>query len=458
MTRVVSIPRKGEVALPDQMPGAEKKAVHPPTRIGRLVLILTLLIAGFWGGLGSWAALASIQSAVIAMGSFKVKGDLPEVQHLEGGLVREIRVQEGDHVDRDQVLVVLADTVSQAQDRILYNQLVSLLAQEARLEAEYRRLDEMVLSDELKSLMDRGPAFAEIVQTQEELFVSNGEMWHGQAAILRERVEEQEEQLAGLASRRASLAQRLEIVQDELKDLKTLFDRGLITKTRYTSRREAEVAILGEVNYLASQIDSVRQRVAETEERVLQVRRDRIKQISDERQAVKQQIFELRQRIVANDDIKERRLVRAPQAGKIIDLQFTSPGEVIEDGETVLKIVPDDAEFIAEGRVRPEDVDQVAEGHVARVRLTAYNFRTTPAVEGVVTHVSADSFTDEDTGKQYFKVNIRIPDEELAVLPDVEVLPGMPAQIMIATGEQTVANYLLSPVVAGLETALREGD
>ncbi len=458
MTHVVSMPRKGDVALPDQMPGAQKEPIQPPTRIGRLVLILVLLIGGFWGGLGSWAALAPIQSAVIAMGSFKVEGDLPEVQHLEGGLVSEIRVREGDHVERDQVLIVLADTVSAAQDRILNNQLVSLLAQDARLDAEYRRLDKIVLSDELKSLLTRDPSYMDIVQSQAELFISNGAMWRGQAAILKERVAEQKEQLAGLASRQGSLGERLEIIQDELRDLKTLYDRGLITKSRYTSRREAEVAILGEVNYIVSQIDGVRQRVAETEERILQVHRDRIKQISDERQLVKQQVFELRQRIVANADIKERRLIRARHAGRVIDLQFRSAGEVIGDGETVLKIVPDDAAFIAEGRVRPEDVDQVAEGHIARVRLTAYNFRTTPAVEGVVTHVSADSFVDDETGLQYFKVHIRIADEELATLPGVEVLPGMPAQIMIATGEQTVANYLLSPVVASLETALRESD
>ncbi len=458
MTQIVSMPRDRDVVLADQMPGATQEAVEPPTRIGRLVLILVLLIVGFWGGLGSWAALAPIQSAVVAMGSFKVLGDLPEVQHLEGGLVREVKVREGDHVERDQVLVVLADTVSAAQDRILYNQLVSLLAQDARLTAEYSNADKMVPSEELKTLLSRDPSFMELLQTQAEMFMSNGEMWRGQAAILKERIAEQREQLNGLEARQTALSERLKLIKDELKDLKSLFDRGLITKTRYTSRRETEVAIQGEVSYVVSQIDGVRQRVAETEERILQVHRDRIKQLSDERQLVKQQIFELRQRIVANADVQERRLIRAAHAGRVIDLRFSSPGEVIKDGETVLKIVPDDAEFIAEGQLRPQDVDQVTEGAVARVRLTAYNFRTTPPVEGIVTHVSADSFVQEETGQEYYKVNIRIPEEALALLPDVEVLPGMPAQIMIATGEQTIANYLLSPVVAGIETALIEGD
>ncbi|MFD3188988.1 HlyD family type I secretion periplasmic adaptor subunit [Sedimentitalea sp. HM32M-2] len=458
MSQIISMTKKSDVALRDQMPNSDRPLAQPPTRIGRLVLILVLLIAGFWGGLGSWAALAPIQSAVVAMGSFKVWGDLPEVQHLEGGLIREIRVREGDHVDKGQILVVLADTVSSAQERILANQMIGLLAMELRLQAEYANDDEFVLPADLQAMVTGNPEFEELVATQQELFHSNDEMWRGQAAILRERMAEQKEQLAGLAARRAALGSRLAFIQDELADLKQLYDRGLITKSRYTARREAEVSIMGDADYVASQIDGVRQRVAETEERILQIRRDRIMRISEERQNVKQQIFELRQRIVANDDIKERRLIRAPLAGRIIDLQFTSPGEVIQDGEKILQIVPDDAVYVVEGRVRPEDVDQVAEGNAARVRLTAYNFRTTPAVEGVVTHVSADSLTDKSTGLTYYEVNIEIPDEMLATLPNVDVLPGMPAQIMIATGEQTVADYLLNPVIGGFETALRESD
>ena len=141
-----------------------------------------------------------------------------------------------------------------------------------------------------------------------------------------------------------------------------------------------------------------------------------------------------------------------------MDLRFTATGEVIQDGEEIMKIVPDGATYVVEGQVRPEDVDQVAEGDIARVRLTAYNFRTTPAVEGVVTHVSADSFTDGATGRAFFKVNVRVDEAELATLDNVVVAPGMPAQVMITTGAQTVANYLLGPLVAGLETAMRESD
>lgn len=458
MTSDVSVKQASELALNDQMPGAAQTLPHPPTRIGRLVLILVLMIAGFWGGLGSWAALSPIQSAVIATGQFKVEGDLPVVQHLEGGLVREILVREGQHVDAGQVLAVLADTVSVAQDRILLNQLVGLLAQDQRLAAEFNDEDEITVTAELRELIAADPSFSDIYQAQVDLFRSNGEMWQGQASILKERLAEQKEQLSGLAVRQAALGSRLAFIQDELKDLEVLFEKGLITKSRYTARRDAEVALMGDLNFAASQIDGVRQRIAETDERILQVRRDRLNGISEQRQVVKQQIFEVRQRLVANEDVKQRQLIRAPVAGRVIDLQFTSSGEVIQDGERILQIVPDGAAYIVEGRVRPEDVDQVAEGNPARVRLTAYNFRTTPAVDGTVTYVSADSLVDDTTGLAFYKVNIRVAEEKLAALPEVDVLPGMPAQIMIATGEQTVADYLLSPVLAGLDTALRESD
>lgn len=458
MSSQVTKPRFGELSLPDRLPDTSVSLSGPPTRIGFLVLILAFLFAGLWGGLGVWAAVSKIQSAVVANGSIRVDGNLPVVQHLEGGLVREILVTEGARVEKGQVVAVLADTMTNSQDRILVNQLVNTLAQEARLEAEFRDADHMELGDELTRLLAIDPVFTDLVETQREIFTTNAEMWRGQAAILQERNDELSEQLTGLSARRDSLRDRLKIVQEELVDLEGLFEKGLVTKPRYTSRRENEVTLLGEVTYLESQTDGIRQRIAETDERILQVRRERALRTSSERQQVKERIYEIRQRIVANEDVRERSLVRAPVAGRVIGLKFSAPGEVIKQGEELLQIVPDGATFIVEGQVRPADIDQVAEGATARIRLTAYNFRTTPAVDGEVVYLSADALNDRDSGQPYYMVKIRIPDENLAALPGVEIQPGMPAQIMIATGEQTVANYVLGPLLAGLDTALREGD
>ncbi|SES39022.1 membrane fusion protein, epimerase transport system [Tranquillimonas rosea] len=448
----------GDLTLRDALPPHTPGGARPPTRIRGLIFLLVLMIAGFWGGLGTWAARAPLHSAVVATGNFRVEGDLPVVQHLEGGLLREVRVTEGERVTEGQVLAVLDGTMTGAQDNILLSQLVNALANDERLAAEFRDAAGMTLSDELVALTARDASFGGMVQAQRELFETNREMWRGQVEILRKRVEELNEQLVGLAARQAALTEQLGLVQDELGDLKVLHDKGLVTKTRYLSRREAEVSLLGDLNILDSQVQSVRQRISETEERILQVRRDRARQITEERQAVKERIFEIRQRIVANEDVKERLLVRAPRTGKVLGLRFTAPGEVIQDGEEILRIVPDGARYVVEAQVRPEDVDQVAEGAASRVRLTAYNFRTTPPVEGEVVHVSADSLVDEATGRGYFLVKVRVPEAALEAVPDVEVQPGMPAQVMIATGEQTVADYILSPVLGGMSTAMKESN
>lgn len=447
-----------ELALPDKLPGSPAALERPPTHIGRIILLLVLCVAALWGGFGSWATLVPIQSAVVAVGRLEVEGDLPTVQHLEGGLIREIRVTEGQHVEKGETLIVLADTMSSAQDRILMNQLVSALAQDQRLAAELRGDSELTLSDELAQLIAIDPAFVDLFASQRALFLSNNAMWLGQEAILEERVADLEKQFEGLGIRHATLLSRLDFIQAELTDLKTLYDKKLITKTRYVNQQDAEVSLIGDLSVLESQLDSVRQRIAEIEQRILQVRRDRASGLSAEQQQVKERIFDIRQRIVANQDVKDRSVVRAPVTGRVLGLSVTGPGEVIQDGEDIMKIVPDGASYIVEGRIRPEDVDQVAEGNVARVRLTAYNFRTTPPVEGTVSHVSADSLTDLQTGLSYYQANVRISDEALAALPGVDVQPGMPAQIMIATGEQTVANYILGPIFAGFNSALRESN
>ncbi|MDU9007127.1 HlyD family type I secretion periplasmic adaptor subunit [Sedimentitalea todarodis] len=458
MSTSITPRRTTDPSLPDRLFDAAPQVAAPPTRIGFLVLTLVLMCAGFWGGLGMWAATAPLKSAVIAIGSFRVDGNLPSVQHLEGGLIRKVRVAEGEQVRKGQVLVELETVMSTAQDRILLNQLVNALAQDSRLAAEFAEADAITYSDELALMVENYPPFRELAQTQHELFRSNSDLWHGQAAILEERVDELRQQLNGQITRKETIEKRLDIVETDLADIQGLFDKGLVTKTRYTARRENQIALEGDLGMVASQIEGVRQRISETKERILQIRRERAMRISSERQAVKQQIFDIRQRLVANEDVRERSLVRAPVTGRVIGLKVAAPGEVVLQGQEILRIVPKDAVYLAEGRVRPSDVEEVKEGLEARVRLTAYNFRTTPPVEGFVSHVSADSMTDPNSGLQYYLVKVQVSEDALEALPDVELQAGMPAQIMITTGEQTVADYVLGPLMAGAETALRESN
>lgn len=458
MTEGITMASRHDLSLPNRMPGQSGTVEHPPTRIGRLVLLLVVCILLFWGGLGSWATLVPINSAVVAPGKFEVEGDLPSVQHLEGGLIREVHVREGDYVERGQVLVELADTVSAAQDQILLSQLVNALALDQRLGAELREDPEIEFSPELQKFIGQDAVFADLVSAQRDAFRSNNAMWAGQASILQDRVDELEDQYEALQVRNDTLQSRLALVQTELADLKGLYDKGLISRARYTSRQETEISLIGDMGASGNQMDALREQIAGTQERLLQLRRDRASGIGEQRQQVKERILDLRQRMLANRDVRERSLVRAPVSGQVMGLAYTAPGEVIQPAREIMKIVPDQVSYIISSQVRTEDVDQVSKGDFARVRLTAYNFRTTPPVEGEVVHVSADSFVDERTGMPYYRADIRIPEAALAAVPDVQIQPGMPAEVMIMTGEQTVTNYILGPVLAGLNAAFRESN
>jgi epimerase transport system membrane fusion protein len=215
---------------------------------------------------------------------------------------------------------------------------------------------------------------------------------------------------------------------------------------------------MGTLGALESDRENIQIRIAEMEERILQVHRDTVNRISGETQMVQERILDLRQRLDAADDVIERQIIRAPRAGRVVELAINTLGQVINPGQNILELVPSGSDLILETRVSPTDIDEVVPGGSARVQLSAYSFRSTPPVSGTVTMVGADSIADETSDAPYYRVHIRIAPEELAALPNVKTLPGMPAQAMIETGRQTLADYLLSPVLRSMSNALREGN
>ena len=238
----------------------------------------------------------------------------------------------------------------------------------------------------------------------------------------------------------------------------TLLQKGLVPKTRLSDRQMQQTGLMGTLGALESDRENIQIRIAEMEERILQVHRDTVNRISGETQMVQERILDLRQRLDAADDVIERQIIRAPRAGRVVELAINTLGQVINPGQNILELVPSGSDLILETRVSPTDIDEVVPGGSARVQLSAYSFRSTPPVSGTVTMVGADSIADETSGAPYYRVHIRIAPEELAALPNVKTLPGMPAQAMIETGRQTLADYLLSPVLRSMSNALREGN
>ena len=459
MTGHSLIPRPGTepMVLADRLPGPLHP--HAPPQGTRSLMIWLLALAfGFFGVLGTWAATASMRSAVISSGLFRVQGENLVVQHLEGGIVREIAVKEGQIVKEGDLMFRLDDTRARASLDILRNQLVGALTTDARLQAEMEETETIVLPAELAGMITREPGFGTILKTQAEVFTAGRLLDAGQVQILQDRADQLSEQSRGLTHRIATLEEQQKLLRDELGSQQALYGKGLATKAQYFALQRDVAAIAGDIAVTGTQLQTTLQQIAEVEARKIQVRRDRLTKIAESRDAVQAQILDLRQRIAAAEDVLARTRVTAPRGGRVMGVQVNTVGAVLPEGEALASIVPEDSPLVVEVKLSPADINQVHQGGEARVRLTAYNYRTTPLVRGWVIHVSPDVFSDPATGAPFYRADVALDAAELAGLPDVEMLIGMPAQVMIATGEQTVADYLLRPVLGGMDVALSENE
>ena len=450
--------RSKDVMFADALPTEFKENIIPPTSVSALGFWLLLFGVGLVGSLTVWASVAPIQSAVVAGGTFEVEGDLQVVEHLEGGIVREILVKEGDEVEAGQVIARLDRTRMDAQANIWRSQLVSALARDARLRAEFEQADKITPTPALAELIAQYPSYQEMLDTQNELFLSNISSDLGQVTILNERIGQLREQVAGIDDRQDKLTLQLNIVQAEVKDLEELFKKGLTLKSRISARREDEIVLIGRIGQSESERQSALQEIAEVEQRKLQIGRERRLTIANERQLTAEQIVDIRERLAATQEVLERLDIRAPIAGRLIGFSQNTVGAVIDSGQTLLEIVPRDSQFIVKARVGSGDIDEVELAGPARVRMSAYSFRKTPPVNGTVSYIAADASFDAESNQSYYDVHVALDTAQLAAMPNVKPVPGMPVQVMIATGEQTIMTYLLDPVLGGFETAMVENE
>lgn len=449
--------RSTDLGLIDKMPMAEVRMV-PPVSIRGALFWLWVVGIGLFGALATWASLATMQSAVVASGMVRVLGDRLVVQHLEGGIVRHIAVKEGDTVTQGQTLLTLDDTMAKASVDMLTNQLVSALSTQARLQAEFDGSSELVLSPELQTLLGQSASFAAMVRAQADLLQSNQRLSQGQIGILQDRIHQLSEQKRGFEVRLTAQEAQLAITREELDSRAQLLAQGLTTKTQVQAMRRDAAGLEGNAGVTQSQLQSAQEQIAEVEARKLQVRSDELHGIAEGRQQINETIFDLRQRLASAQDVVDRLTVRAPRAGQIVDLAVNTQNSVIGSGQRLMDIVPTGAEQVIQARVSPADINQVSVGGKARVRLTAYNYRTTPVIEGIVSAVSADSLVDPASRSAYFEVAVRLDADQVAKQHQIRLVPGMPAQVMITTGAQTFANYLLSPVLVGVEQAMLENE
>jgi HlyD family type I secretion membrane fusion protein len=427
----------------------------PPVRAPVLAGLLILLAFGL--GFGGWAALAPLSSAAIAPGFVRVESNRKTVQHLEGGIIDELRVQDGDIVQAGQVLIRLDRTQAAARHDALLHQYQSLRAAEARLIAERDGRHRIAFGEELESRRAE-PRVTDILAGQESIFETRRRSYQGQIGILEQRVEQLRSEIAGLRAQVSSEDRQLALIAEETADVDSLVGKGLERKARLLAlRRQAALLEGGRGEHIA-EIARAQQAIGETELETFSLEDRLAAEVAEGLEEVQNQLAETEEELRAAEDVLRRHEITALIAGTVVGLRFFTEGGVIEPGVPILDIVPESDRLIIEAQVNPLDIDTVEPGLPAQVRLIAFKQRSTPTLDGQVVQVSADSLSDEEaeTAISFYKADVEIDPAELTRLDGVSLYRGMPAEVLIRTGERTLADYLLAPVLDSFARAFRE--
>jgi HlyD family secretion protein len=431
-----------------------RRAIRKLNLIG---LALTVLLIG---GVGGWATNAELAGAVIAPGTIVVESSVKKVQHPTGGVVGEILVKEGDAVDAGQLVLRLDDTVTRSTLGAVRSQLDEFMAREARLLAERDDAEKVVLPAQLTTRRN-DISVAAAVAGEEKLFESRKTARTGQRAQLRERIAQLNEEVRGLSAQVAAKESELDLIGKELAGVAELYQKKLVSISRYTQLERDQTRLQGERGQLIADIARARGKISETELQIIQLDQDfRTEVLKDLREA-QGKIAELKERVTGAEDQLKRVDLRAPQAGTVHQLAVHTVGGVITNGETIMQIVPRADELVVESKVAPYDIDQVAVGATAAVRIMAGNQRTTPVISGRVARVSADIAREQQQNsaqpsQPYYTVRITLPADEIARLKDIHLVPGMPAEAFIQTHERTPLQYLLKPLQEQIARTFRE--
>jgi len=415
-------------------------------------LSVVILLAG---GLGGWASTAQISGALIAPGSIVVESNVKKVQHPTGGVVGELRAHDGDLVKAGDVVVRLDDTVTKASLAIVTKNLDGLWARAARLEAEQRGLDKVTFPPMLTSRAS-DPEVAAVMASETKLFDVRVNGRAGQKSQLRERIVQLNEEIAGLTAQEKAKDQEIELVEKELTGVRDLYDKHLVQLSRLTTLERDRARLAGErAQYIASRAQA-KGKITETELQIIQVDKDVVSDVSKDLRETNDKIGEFVERKVTAEDQLRRVDIRAPQDGMVLQSSVHTVGGVITAGDAIMLIVPQADDLQVEAKVNPQDIDKLQIGQKTLLRLSAFNQRTTPELNGVVTRVSPDTTADQRTGQTYYTIRVSMPADEIARLGDVKLIPGMPVEAFVQTGDRTLLSYLIKPLSDQLMRAFRE--
>lgn len=421
-------------------------SMEGPKRIGLLILFLV------FGVFGLWAAVAPIDGAAHAMGIVTVRSYKKVVQHLEGGLIEQLLVQNGDHVAAGDPMLILDDTQPQSQLEILSAQYAALKAIESRLLAERDGDEEVVYPAELVS--GQFDASTEIA-AQNQIFLARKAARDGSREVLEQRIQQLQSRLDGLRNLKETKEQLAASFAEELTDVTALLSQGFADKNRLRELERNHAVQRGEAADLTANISSVEIQIGETRLSILQEEKEFQNEVANQLGEVQTNLKDVTERMNALRDIVDRTIIRAPDTGVINGMQFHTVGGVIPPATPIAEIVPQAEELIIEARVSPNDIDRVATGQEATIRFSSFGNRA-PTIFGNVISISADSIPDQTTGATFYLARIEVTEEGMADLGDLVLVPGMPAEVFIATGSRTFLQYLFKPFSNSMARSFRE--
>jgi membrane fusion protein, type I secretion system len=407
------------------------------------------------GAVGGWAGTTSLSGALIAPGQVVVDSNVKKVQHPTGGVVGELRVRDGDRVKGGDIVMRLDQTVTRSNLAIITKGLDELSARKARLSSERDAADAMVFPDPLMSRRSE-PDVAQIMDSERKLFDLRKTSRSGQKAQLRQQVEQLQEEIVGMIAQQRAKKREVELITRELDGVRDLFQRNLVQINRLTQLEREATRVDGEQAQLTASVAQAKGKIAETELKIIQIDQDLSSEVAKEMREIDAKIGEFIERKIAAQDQLQRVDIRSPQDGTVFQLTVHTVGGVIAPGEAIMLIVPDADSLTVEARVNPQDIEQVQLEQKTVLRFPAFNVATTPEIDGQVSRISADITTDQRTGQSYYTIRISIHPDQLARLGNVRLVPGMPVECFIQTGDRTVISYLLKPLRDQLKRTFRE--
>ena len=425
-------------------------------QIRRVMRVGQWTVLGVLLPLAAWIGLAPLAMAVVAPAHVKVDLNRRPVQHLEGGIVRQVLVRDGQLVKEGEPLVVFGDVgVDADRNRLTYRLAVERTTLE-RLDAEQRRVARLVFSESLRAEARGDPRLQDAMAKEAALFSARQHAMHSELALIKQLRQRVQQEISALEAQGAKAQESLDLQHRDLQANRDLVREGFVSTARINQMEASVADYTSKLEERRSELARGHGRLIDADIKSNSIVNEYLRSASDQLKSTVARVSEIEQELRKSDDATTRQVVLAPAAGEVIDLKFTSPGAVVRPGEAIAEIVPSNTALMIEAQIRPEEVNNVLVGQSARIKFTAFKFRNATMVTGKVTYVSGDRFTDKATQLPYYCVLILADAESVKAVGDLKMQAGMPAEVYIDGGFQTALQYLSDPITSTLRRAARQ--